>query len=82
MSRASTYPLRLPNSLRAGVERASKRDGVSINQFVSLAVAEKIAVLEAETYFAERKARSDLPAFDRIMARKTGEPPREGDEPQ
>ena len=81
MSELSTYPLRLPRSIRAGVERASKRDGVSINQFVSIAVAEKLAMLEAETYFAERQARADLDAFDRLMARQTGEPPRAGDEP-
>lgn len=80
MSELSTYPLRLPRSIRAGVERASKREGVSINQFVSIAVAEKLAMLEAETYFAERQARADLDAFDRIMARDTGEPPRQGDE--
>lgn len=80
MSELSTYPLRLPRSIRAGVERASKRDGVSINQFVSIAVAEKLAMLEAETYFAERKARADLAAFDRLMMRETGQPPIQGDE--
>lgn len=80
MSELSTYPLRLPRSIRAGVERASKRDGVSINQFVSIAVAEKLAMLEAETYFTERLARADLGAFDRLMARTSGEAPREGDE--
>ena len=79
MSELSTYPLRLPRSIRAGVERVSKRDGVSINQFVSIAVAEKLAMLEAETYFTERQARADPDAFDRLMTRKTGEPPREGD---
>jgi len=79
MSEISTYPLRLPRSIRAGVERVSKRDGVSINQFVSIAVAEKLAMLEAETYFTERRARADLEAFDRLMMRKTGEPPRAGD---
>ena len=79
MSELSTYPLRLPRSIRAGVDRASKRDGVSINQFVSIAVAEKLAMLEAETYFAERLARADLKAFDQLMARQPGEPPREGD---
>ncbi len=79
MSELSTYPLRLPRSIRAGVERVSKRDGVSINQFVSVAVAEKLAMLEAETYFTERRARADLEAFDRLMTRKTGEPPRAGD---
>lgn len=81
MSDLSTYPLRLPRSIRAGVERLSKKEGVSINQFVSIAVAEKLAMLEAESYFTERQARADLDAFDRLMARPTGEPPREGDEP-
>jgi hypothetical protein len=38
-TKASTYPLRLPVSLRAAVERLSKRDGTSINQFVVVAVA-------------------------------------------
>ena len=38
MSDLSTYPLRLPRSIRAGVERLSKQDGVCINQFVSIAV--------------------------------------------
>lgn len=81
MSELSIFPLRLPRSIRAGVERVSKREGVSINQFVSIAVAEKLAMLEAETYFAERQSRADLTAFDRLMARQTGEPPREGDIP-
>jgi len=49
MSELSTYPLRLPRSIRAGVERVSKRDGISINQFVSIAVAEKLAMLEADS---------------------------------
>lgn len=79
MSELSTYPLRLPRSIRASVERVSKREGVSINQFVSIVVAEKLAMLEAETYFTERQTRANLDAFDRLMTRKTGEPPREDD---
>jgi hypothetical protein len=79
-SNSSTYPLRLPRSLRAGVERMSKQDGTSINQFVRIAVAEKLAMLQAEDYFVERQARADLAAFDQIMRRQTGAAPREGDE--
>jgi hypothetical protein len=75
-----TYPLRLPRSLRAGVERFSKAEGTSINQIVSLAVAEKLAMLQAETFFEERRARADLKAFDRLMRSPRGEPPRAGDE--
>ncbi len=80
MSELSTYPLRLPRSIRAGVERLSKQDGISINQFVSIAVAEKLAMLQAETFFAERSARADMTAFDRLMRRQGGVPPRVGDE--
>ncbi len=80
MSDLTTYPLRLPRSIRAGVELMSKRDGTSINQFVSIAVAEKLAMMRAETYFAERSARTNLDAFDQIMQRSNGEAPRAGDE--
>ena len=38
-----------------------------------------MAMMEAQTYFAERQARADVAAFDAVMARAGGEPPREGD---
>ena len=72
--------LRLPRSILAGIEKLSKQDGISINQFVSIAAAEKLAIMQAETYFAERIAKVDMAAFDRLMQRGGGEPPREGDE--
>ena len=80
MSDVATYPLRLPRSLRAAIERVAKRDGTSINQFVVMAAAEKLAVLDTQDYFRSRVERADLQAFDRIMARAGGQPPREGDE--
>lgn len=58
----------------------SQQDGISVNQFVSIAVAEKLAMLQAEVFFAERSARADLDAFDQLMQRSTGAPPRPGDE--
>lgn len=45
-----------------------------------VAVAEKIAAMSAEELFAERRTRADLAAFDRIINRRGGEPPRPGDE--
>lgn len=79
MSQLSTYPLRLPRSIRTGVELLSKQDGISINQFVSIAVAEKLAMMQAQVYFSERSARSDMSAFDQLMQRTGGEKPRAGD---
>ena len=34
--------------MKAGTGRVSKRDGASMNQFVAMAAAEKLAVLDAE----------------------------------
>ena len=42
MTETMTYPLRLPRSLKRAVERQSKEDRTSINQFVVTAVAEKL----------------------------------------
>ncbi|MGD1074317.1 MAG: toxin-antitoxin system HicB family antitoxin [Bryobacteraceae bacterium] len=75
-----TYPLRLPRSLREAVERLSREDRTSINQFVATAVAEKVSALQTARYFADRKARADFEAFDKIMRRRGGSAPREGDE--
>ena len=80
MSDISTYPLRLPRSLKEAVERLSKEDGTSINQFVAVAVAEKVSARSTARYFEDRKARANFSAFDKIMRRRGGEPPREGDE--
>lgn len=79
MGRAATYALRLPRSIKDAVQRAAERDGVSMNQFMASAVAEKLAVFETLDYLKQRAARADLAKFDRIMSRPGGEPPREGD---
>ena len=71
----STYPLRLPLSVKAEVERRAKADGIGVNQFVATAVAEKLAVMNTAAFFAERREKADFSAFDRIMRREGGEPP-------
>lgn len=80
MKTTSTYPLRLPRSVKAAAEKMAEDEGISLNQFVATAVAEKLAVMNTADFFAERKARADLAAFKRILKRKGGEPPRPGDE--
>lgn len=80
MKDTQTYPLRLPRSLKEAVERLSREDRTSINQFIATAVADKVSALRTATYFADRKARADFKAFDKIMRRKGGKAPRRGDE--
>lgn len=76
----AAYALRLPKSLKQAVEKLSKEDGTSINQFVASAVAEKVSALKTAEFFAERRGRADYRSFDRIMNRKRGDKPRKGDE--
>ncbi len=45
MSKA-TYPLKLPVSIKAAAARLAKEDGVSLNQWITAAVAQKIGAIE------------------------------------
>jgi uncharacterized protein (DUF1778 family) len=80
MSKLQSFSLRLSHSLKRALQKAAEKDGVSINQFVSTAIAEKLAVLETNEFFSEYQERADFTEFARIMSRANGAPPREGDE--
>lgn len=80
MSNTNSYPLRLPRSVKAAVEKIAKEEGVSLNQFVAMAVAEKLTAMKTANFFAERKNRADFDAFRAILTRSGGQSPCEGDE--
>jgi hypothetical protein len=63
----ATYPLRLPRSVKAEVERRAEADGISVNQFVTTAVAKKLADIGAAEFLAERRDGADFRTFDRLM---------------
>lgn len=71
--RSNTFPLRLPVSTKMALGKTSERDGTSMNQFLVIAAAEKIAVMEAERFFAVRESSADRKAFRYISNRKGGE---------
>ena len=73
--KTSTYPLRLPISLKNAVVEVSREDDTSINQFVVVAVAEKLSAMKTARFFAERRARDDPKAAIAILSRKGGRPP-------
>ena len=74
-TRVSTFPLRLPVSMKKALEEISKRDGTSMNQFLVIAAAEKISAMETERFFEERRKRANDAEFLRILNREGGEPP-------
>ena len=55
MSKA-TYPLKLPMSIKKAAQRLAKEDGVSLNQWIAVAVAEKVGVVETASDFFKKRA--------------------------
>jgi hypothetical protein len=53
----STLSVRLPDSIHREVRELAKEDGVSINQFISLALAEKVSSLRTVEFLKQRAAR-------------------------
>ena len=71
---------KLPESLHRKVRELAAKESISINQFITTAVAGKMAALLTEEYLEERARRADSAAFDRILARVPDVPPIPGDE--
>ena len=80
MTDMTTYSLRLPNSLKRALKETAQEDGSSINQFIIVAVAEKLSAMKTASFFEEARQEANLDTFLRVLNRKGGEPPREGDE--
>ena len=80
MTSMSNYSLRLQSSMMEELKKLVTAEGTSINQFINVAVAEKLAALRTEEYFKERAARADMNTFWKILEKAGTEEPRKGDE--
>lgn len=76
----SQLALRLPDSLHERARTLAQRDNTSLNQFIALAVAEKVSALETASYFSERAARGNLDDLRAILDNVPDSPPQPGDE--
>lgn len=65
----STLSIRLPNSIHQHAKRLAHDEGVSVNQLVSSALAEKLSALDAERYLSERAKRGKKVNIDTILAK-------------
>lgn len=75
----SILSLRLPDSLHRRVKDLASQEGISINQFIATAVAEKMAALLTEDYLGGRAARGDRAKYDAALARVPAAEPDERD---
>ncbi|HBY61307.1 MAG TPA: hypothetical protein DEH78_15915 [Solibacterales bacterium] len=79
--RKSNVALRLQESLLAEARSVAEAEGVALNQFINVAVAEKLSALRTEDYFRERAGRGNVAKVKRLLNRAgKGKPPVPGDE--
>ena len=77
----SNVALRLQNSLLQEARRVAETEGVALNQFINVAVAEKLSALRTDEYFRERSQRASIKKAKSILKRAgRGKPPMPGDE--
>jgi len=75
----STMSLRLPESLHRRAKELARQEGISINQLVATALAEKISALAAGEYLENRAARGSRRKFERALSKVKHVEPEERD---
>jgi HicB family len=80
MSKAA-YPLKLPHSIKRAAQRLAKEDGVSLNQWIAAAVAEKVGVVEtAAEFFRKRTGQATGAGLMKFLRRAPDVKPEPQDE--
>ncbi len=75
----TTLSVRLPESLHRNIKEIVQREGISINQFITLAVAEKLSALLTEEYLQERAERGSRERYLAALAQVPDVEPDEQD---
>jgi hypothetical protein len=65
----STLSLRLPESLHKRLAELAQREGISINQLIATAVAEKMSALDTEDLLKDRAGRGSRARFLAALAK-------------
>jgi len=75
----SAISLRLPESLHEKAREVARQESVSVNQLITLALAEKLSALLAEDYLVTRARRGDRAKFEAALAKVPDVEPEEDD---
>jgi hypothetical protein len=65
----SIVQVQIPDSLHKSLSELASRDGISIDQFISTAIAEKLSALMTESYLSERAKRGSRAKYAAILAK-------------
>jgi hypothetical protein len=75
----SAINLRLPESLHEAAKSAARREQVSLNQLITLALAEKLSALMTEDYLLSRAEKGNLNKFQSALSKVSDTEPDEQD---
>lgn len=73
--------IRLPESVHRNIKELAARDGVSVNQFIASAAAEKMASVMTLDYLRAEAAQGRRADFLAVLDKAPDVAPRPGDEP-
>lgn len=76
----STFALRLPESLYAHAKLLAEQDEASLNQFITVAVAEKVSALQTAAFFAERAGQAQKGDLAKRLLKVKNQKPLAGDD--
>ncbi len=65
----SALSIRLPESLHKNAKAFALQEGISVNQLISTALAEKLSALATQDYLEQRAARGSRGAFDLALSK-------------
>jgi hypothetical protein len=65
----SIVQVQIPDSLKKSLQDFADRDGISIDQFISTAIAEKLSALMTENYLKERAKKGSRAKYEAILAK-------------
>lgn len=75
----SVLSLRLPTSMHEQLRSLAEREGISINQFITLAIAEKMAAVDTRSYLQERAKRGSREKLLAVLAKAPDVEPKDDD---
>ena len=63
----SAINIRLPDSLHEAAKELAKKEHISINQLITLAISEKLSALGTQEFLEERAKRADREKFLKVL---------------
>ena len=76
----SAITVRLPNSVHETIKDLARRDGISVNQFIASATAEKMASFLTVDHLKREAAKGTRRDFEKLLRKVPDAAPMPGDE--